>query len=409
MCNLQENIIYLLFYILEIKEGPFTNLRKKLLIGLILLILIINCSNYTSGYHKPFTKPEVKDTSIAFNDFLSQLSSRCNLYPIPYPPYEPQDIDLRDAAYHKSYDRLHMEWWFLEDILDNGYSTAFTIIILSRERIFSKGNIGSCFFAVSLYKDTELEFSTMVKFPLENLIASQELPLIKISEGENSFIMEFDNNRSTTDEWIFNVSFIINDTETNVTSNLTFTGTTKGYAGQTLGGWYGPILPKADVKGVLILNNEEINMNGLGYLEHGWNITFPIWEYGWYFGKIVSDSFCLLWGRMMQTRWNEQGRAAILSKDGSGYININPKNFSFKPTNYKFNNGKLIPTKYIFNITDSGISINVTIETININHFGIASFDCWRYHVLVNGQITYGNTTEIIKNKIQLMGFVSFR
>jgi hypothetical protein len=112
---------------------------------------------------------------------------------------------------------------------------------------------------------------------------------------------------------------------------------------------------------------------------------------------------------MMQTRWNEQGRAAILSKDGSGYININPKNFSFKPTNYKVNNGKLIPTKYIFNITDPDISINVTMETININHFGIAPFDCWRYHVLVNGQITYGDTTELIKNKIQIMGFVRFR
>ena len=387
----------------------FTNLRKKLLIGLILLILTTNCSNFTSGYHKPFTQHEVKGTSIDFNDFLSQLDSRFNPSHIPYPPYEPQDIDLIDAAYHKSYDRLHMEWWFLEGIFDNGYSTAFTIIILSRERIFSKGDIGSCFFAISLYKDTKLEFSTMVRFPLENLIASQELPLIKMSEGENSFIMEFDNNRSTNDEWIFNVSFKIDDQGTNITSNLTFTGTTKGYAGQTLGGWYGPILPKADVIGVLTLNNEDIDMNGLGYLEHGWNISFPIWEYGWYFGKIVSDSFCLLWGRMMQTRWNEQGRAAILSKDGSGYININPKNFSFKYTNYKFNNGKLIPTKYIFNITDPDISINVTMETININHFGIASFDCWRYHVLVNGQITYGDTTELIKNKIQIMGFVRFR
>jgi len=380
-----------------------------MLIGLIMLILTTNCSNVTSEYHKPFTTPKVKDTSITFNDFLNQLDSRFKPSPISYPPYEPQDIDLRDAAYHKSHDRLHMEWWFLEDIIDNSYSAAFTFIIVSRRQIFLNGDMGSCFFAISLYKDTELEFSTMVKFPLENLIASQELPLIKISEGKNSFLMEFDNNRSTTDEWIFNVSFTIDDQGTNVTSHLTFTGTTKGYAGQTLGGWYGPILPKAEVKGVLTLHNENIDMNGLGYLEHGWNISFPIWEYGWYFGKIVSDSFCLLWGRMMQTRWNEQGRAAILSQDGSGYININSKNFSFKPTNYKFNNGKLIPTKYIFNITDPGISINVTMETININHFGFASFDCWRYHVLVNGQITYGDTTEIIKNKIQLMGFVSFR
>ena len=136
----------------------FTNLRKKLLIGLILLILTINCSNFTSGHYKPFTKPEVKGTSIVFNDFLSQLDSRFNSFPVPYPPYEPRDIDLRDAAYHKSSNRLQMEWWFLEGIFDNGYSTAFTIIILSRERIFAQGDIGSCFFAISLYKDIVCRF-----------------------------------------------------------------------------------------------------------------------------------------------------------------------------------------------------------------------------------------------------------
>jgi predicted secreted hydrolase len=192
---------------------------------------------------------------------------------------------------------------------------------------------------------------------------------------------------------------------------LTFIGTTRGYAGEMLGGWYGPILPKASVDGNLTLNDDEIEVGGLGYLEHGWDIPLPVWQYGWFFGKFVSDSFTIMWGRMMYTRWYEGGKAAILSKDGEGFIAINPKNFTFTPTKYRYNNGEFIPTKFIFNLSDPGISINVTMDTINLHHFtSLAGLsDCWRYHVRVNGQITYGNTTEIIKDKIQIMGIMRFR
>ena len=385
------------------------HLRKNLLTALILLILATTCSNFTHAYIKPLTKTEGKITSIALNDFLNQRNSQF----VPYDVYEPKDINLRDAAYHTSYDRLrlHTEWWFFEGIFDNGYSIAFFILIFSKEKTFSNESLGTCVFWFSLYKDTDLKFFSIKEFPFESLTASEDFPLIRISDDENSIFMGLDQEGYKNKQWIFNVSFKINDQGTNLTSNLTFTGTTKGYAGEILRGWYGPILPKASVEGNLTLNDEEIDVGGLGYLEHGWDIPLPVWQYGWFFGKIVSDSFCLMWGRMMQTRWNEQGRVAILSKDGGGYIAINPKNFTFTPTNYRFNNGELIPTKFFFNISDPGISINVTMETVNIHHFtALAGLShCWRYHVHVNGQITYGDTTEIIKDKIQIMGIMRFR
>ena len=383
------------------------HLKKNLLIVLILLMLITPCTTLTTASPKPFTKNEGKPASNAINVYLNHLNSDFFLHSV----YEPQDITLRDAAYHKSYGRLHVEWWFFEGIFDNGYSIAFFILIISKDTTFSFDPFSTCVFWLTLYKDTDLKLFSIKEFPFEDLTASEEYPLIKMSDTENSVFMGLDLEKYQNEQWVFNVSFQINNQTANITSHLTFNGTTKGYAGEMLGGWYGPILPKASVEGNLTLNNEAIEVNGLGYLEHGWDISLPVWEYGWFFGKIVSDSFCLLWGKMMQTRWYEEGRAAILSTDGAGYININPKNFSFTPTKYRYDNGELIPTKFIFNLSDPGLSINVTMETLNIFHFtSLAGLsNCWRYHVLVNGFITYGNITEIIKDKIQIMGIMRFR
>lgn len=382
-------------------------LGRYLLVGIILLILTTNFCSFTNSYKNPSTNTEGKIISIASNNFLMPFNSD----PFIHSVYEPRDINLRDTAYHKSYDKLHVEWWFYEGIFDNGYSIAFFIMMMSKENTLINEPLASCVFWLTLYKDTNLKFFSIKEFPYENLNASEEFPFIKMSDEQNFVLMTLDQESYKNKQWIFNVSFRVDDQGTKLASNLTFTGTTKGYAGETLGGWYGPILPKASVVGNLTLNNEKMAVSGLGYLEHGWEIPLPVWEYGWFFGKIVSDSYCLFWGKMMQTRWIEEGRAAIFSKDGSGYITLNPNNFIFTPTKFRFNNGELIPTKFIFYLSEPGICINVTMETLNINHFTSTAglSNTWRYHVLVNGHITYKNTVEIIKDEIQMMGITRFR
>lgn len=312
----------------------------------------------------------------------------------PHHTYVPEDIDLEDAAFHSSYDRYHGEWWYFEGIFDNGYSAAVAIVI------FSKGYSGRCILRLSIYNDTELEFYNTIAYYFEEFEASEEFPLVKVSGKQ---IMRLDRERyNNTGEWVYNVSLNIDDQE----ANLQFTGITKGYKGEILRGWYGPVLPKATVEGTLTLNGFKIGVSGLGYHEHGWEIPLPFREWGYYWGKIVSDSFSLCWGKIMQTPWKEQSRSAVLNQDHSGYININPENFKLKVTEYTFDNGRIIPTKFILNVTDPdrSIYINATMETINIHHLGSRIGPCIsKYHIRINGQISYGSFTETIKDEIQLM------
>ena len=146
-----------------------------------------------------------------------------------------------------------------------------------------------------------------------------------------------------------------------------------------------------------------MNMHGIFH--------FPIWEWGWYWGKIVSDSFSLFWAKTMETRRTEQQRFAILSQDQLGYININPENINFKATEFTLDNRRIIPTKFILNISDSesSIYINATMETINTHHIGFVIIRYWRYHVKVNGEISYGSSNEIIEDEIQVIELRRFR
>lgn len=374
------------------------NLRKKVLIGLVLLILIADCSSLVSGYHKS-TTPVFRYTSITSNDFLYQPGSQYRPSCFPYRTYDAQDIDLRDATYHKSYGRIHIEWWYFEGIFDNGYS------LMIGATLFSNGWHGFCHLGLHIYNDSELEFQLKKDIPLEEFEAPEDFPCIKISGKQ---FIELDRERyNNTGEWAYNVSLEIEDQA----ARLQFRGITKGYKGRILRGWYGPVLPKATVNGTLILNGEQINVTGLGYHEHAYGIHLPIWEYGWHWGKIISDSFCLFWVKMMQTRLIEQQRFAIFSQNQSDdYIQINPRNIKFKAFGYTFNTRRIIPTKFILNITDleNDIYINLKMETINIHHMGGRINHYWRYHVRVNGEITYSSTTEIINDEIQMMELVRF-
>lgn len=366
-----------------------SSFKKDLAVGIILLFVSIAIAPIiNANISKASAESELVEITIESKPVL-----------IPHSTYEPQDIDLKDAAFHRSYGRFHEEWWYFEGIFDNGYSIVLGIVIVS------KGFHGICSAGIAIYNNTKLEFHLGKKVLFKEFEASEEFPFIKVSGKQ---IMRLDRERyNTTGEWVYNVSLEIDDQE----ANLQFTGVTKGYKGEILRGWYGPVLPKATVNGTLILNGDKIDVSGLGYHEHAWEVTFPIWEWGWYWSKIVSDSYILAWAKMMNTRWWEQTRAAVFSQDQSGYININPENIKFKATKYVFDHRRLIPTKFILNITDSenSIYINATMEAMNTHHYGKLIIHYWRYHLKINGEITYRSTTEIIKDQIQIMEFMRFR
>jgi hypothetical protein len=355
----------------------FSNIRQKMLIVFILLVLLINCSGFISGGH--------------------QSQGKTSLFPRHI--YIPQDINLKDAAYHKSSGRYNVEWWYFDTICYNGYSIAFSFGIISKD------SRGIWILTLNIYNNAELEFSKRKEVPIKDVYASEEFPFINVSR--NNFMRLDRELYNSTGEWVYNISIEID----NQSAQLQFQGKSKGYMGEILRGWYGPVLPKAMVNGTLFLNGETIYVNGSGYHEHAWGITLPVWEWGWYWGKIESGSFSIQWAKMMQTQWRKQAQAAVLSPNQSEYININPENIKIKVSNYIYDHWRMIPTKFILNITDpeNSIFVNVTLETINVHHEGKTLMHYYRYHVKVNGQITYGSTLETINGRVQIMEFMRFR
>jgi len=371
--------------------------------------LIILCCLVISGFflsifdtqiNKNIKKSYIdeKNNIYYFGEKINE-SNRLNQEVIPLSSYGAEDITPKDAAYHRSQNNFLEEWWYFDAIFDNGYSAVISVVILSR------GFYGIVSTGMDIYINTKLEFHLGKKYFFKEFEGSEDFPLINVSGKQ---ILKFDKIRfDKTGEWVYNISLNIEGQKV----NLQFVGTTKGYKGKVLRGWYGPVLPKATVQGHLIIKGNKINVTGLGYHEHAWEISHPITEYGWFWGKASSKSYTLAWATLMKNRFKEKTRVAVFSQDNAGYIEIDTEKINFKATKYILDHWRLIPTKFILNITDpaNSIYINISMESVNTHHYGKFIFRYWRYHLRVNGKINYKSNTEIIENQIQTMEYMKFR
>jgi predicted secreted hydrolase len=367
----------------------FINLKKIFVISIFFVFI----SNYsiTACNSNSINNFYCKDFQEFHLGFLNNLKLQYS--------YEPTNIDLKDASYHKSYNKISEEWWYFDAIFDNKYSIAISIVIFSKN-IYGIGSIG-----IDVYNNTNLEYHIEKQFYIKDFLASEEYPKIIVSGKK---ILELDKDLfNKTGKWVYNLSLEIE----NKIVMLKFIGTSLGYKGIVLGGWYGPVLPKAIVEGYIILDNHSINVSGIGYHEHAWGISHPIKVFGWLWNKLSTDNFTISWGIMMQTRFTEHIRVAVFSIDNNSYINIDPDNINIKTQGYIFDNWRFIPTKFSLNIKDPTnlIYINVTMDALNTQHFGKWGINYWRYHLRVNGEISYGLYTEKIEDKIQIMEYMKFR
>lgn len=167
----------------------------------------------------------------------------------------------------------------------------------------------------------------------------------------------------------------------------------------------------ADVQGTITFDDQVINVTGLGYHEHAHGVSFPVKEWGWYWGKIVGENTSLFWGKMMNTRWDEQARAGVFSIKDAGYQNIMPDYIQMELFNYSFDKRRFIPDTFIFDIYDpeKNIQINVTMTTLKIYHLPLGFFNYWRYIIQINGYIIYDDIKEELIDKIQIMELMRFR
>lgn len=315
--------------------------------------------------------------------------------------YIPENITPADASYHPSNDRFTIEWWYFEGIFDNGYNAVVNIIL------WSKNNLGICITHLNIFHESDPDefFTTRTVQPISLFQGSTSYPNIHLN---NDQLVDFDSYLyNSSGEWKYSVTVEIDGNAV----DLEFFGRAPGWQGDTLGGSYGPVLPMADVRGKITLSGKTIEVAGLGYHEHAHGISFPVKESGWYWGKIVGETTSFFWGRMMNTVFEEQGRAGVFCKENSSFINIEPSSIIMKFLDYEFHKRRFIPTTFDFRISDplNNIHINVTMTTEKIYHLPLGIFNYWRYLIKISGVIEYNSLREELHDETQIMEVMRFR
>jgi hypothetical protein len=302
--------------------------------------------------------------------------------------FNPEDITLKDDAYHGS-DSLHYtEWWYFDVAFDNGYSAQMSVRILD---IFNKG-LFFVFSRLDVYKNGDLYSHNIKTYYIDDFQASEYVPNV-ILDGQqviNGYIDE------STGNWIYEVYFCIDGT----TADLTFIGTTQGWKGEVPAGKWVVALPRADVTGKIILDYKDIYyLNGVGYHDHNWDVTYEAaFNLGWLWGKINSGNYTITWADII-TLWFYEQPLAIINVVGEGYVNILSENIIFSQDELRFYKGEFIPTLLTISAQQDNITFNIQMKIVDIHHEKVMGIvDYWRYHVNCKGWITIKDKTEEIND-----------
>jgi predicted secreted hydrolase len=304
-----------------------------------------------------------------------------------------------DDAFHGSAKRFAAEWWYFDAIFNNGYSIHIGF------RTLSKKKLGIVSLFLEIYKSGKIVIEKKKKFLFKNFKTSREFPLAKLF---NNSIMEFDIDRyMETGDWLYNLKFNID----NCDINLTFQDTAKGFKIETNAESWTVALPKAHVKGKIVIDDKKILVDGVGYHDHNWNYTFiSALTYGkaWFWGKIRSENYNIIWANVIKKsgKWD---LIAVINKDQNCFYNINPANIDFKPDNYISDHHRKTPSRFSLKINDTIDNINVIadikMELIGLHFSKVLSAPYWRYHVHISGFISINKKKEKIDN-IQIMEFL---
>jgi len=308
--------------------------------------------------------------------------------------FSPEDITLKDDAFHGS-DSLHfIEWWYFDAIFDNGYSIQMNVIVIS---IVDQYLVTA---RLNVYKDGEIEAMQKETYIKSKFYASQSIPQV-ILDGKQVLNGYIDH---ITGEWIYDVAFEFDGTKT----ELQFIGTAEGWKGNTpISGW-AVILPKAEVTGNITLNDKEIEVVGTGYHDHNWDVTIAAYiNFGWTWGKFSSNNYAIVWSSIMKTRLSRQP-LLVVNNGKHEYINIEPENIYIATADFSMENWRVIPHKFTVIVDTEDIFLHVTMTTVAIDHIGIGSIQYWQYHVKCVGSITVNSQTETI-NEMQTAELMRFR
>ena len=184
--------------------------------------------------------------------------------------YNPRNITPINVSYHPSNDKFTIEWWYFEGIFDDGFNAVVNIILLSRK------SIGVCISHLNIFhiNDTSNYFAQRTYSNINQFYGYELYPDISV-KGKK--IVDFNQEEyNQSKKWIYDVTLEIEDNAV----DLEFIGLSSGWEGDIIGGYYGPVLPRAKVSGTIKLDDTIMNVSDLGYHEHAYGISFPIKEWG---------------------------------------------------------------------------------------------------------------------------------
>jgi hypothetical protein len=310
--------------------------------------------------------------------------------------FTPEDLILKDDAYHGSKGLQFTEWWYFDAALNDGYSIQFSV------RIMSGLKLSFLFIRFDLYKGGHLVIHRRKIYLLKDVQISKENPFIKI--GDRTILHGF------LDEKTRNLVYDISVVFDGLTADLRFIGTTKGWKGKhEADDWWAVALPRATVNGTIKLENQTIIATGSGYHDHNWNVKiFALKNIGWYWGKIYSDRTAITWAKILRTTVRTQP-LLVINRIHNGYINVLPTHFSITETDFSEENGIIIPHAFTIEARAPTITLTVQMKTVDIHHVKIFPLmDYWRYHVQCTGSITVNSTIEEV-NDLYIAEFLKFR
>ena len=314
--------------------------------------------------------------------------------------FSPEDIELKDDAFHRadiSSSSHFTEWWYFDAIFDNGYSVQAAVRVMS---LLDQDIV--IFSRLDIYKDNRLISHKQYLHFLEDFQASAVVPCVLINNKEviRGYI-DID-----TGDWTYDISFDMGD----VSADLHFVGCTKGYKGVTPGGKWAVLLPRANVTGKLFVEGKEIEVHGIGYHDHNWEVTVgAALNFGWYWGKINSDTYTIIWSDILTT-WYWDQPLMVISENNGGYQNIEQDDIQLDVGDLRLTNWMLIPHSFDIVAQTEDVSLNVHMQSVDVHYApfmgGIMNY--WRYHMKCTGFITVGSQTELIDEMV-IAEFLRFR
>jgi predicted secreted hydrolase len=313
----------------------------------------------------------------------------------------PQDITPSDDAFHGSTKHVAAEWWYFDAVFTNNYSLHLGC------RTFSKKNLGLISPFLEIYKDGKIAAKAVKRYFFRDFKTSKDFPMVTLLGNS---VLKFDQKRyQEKKEWAYDLTLSIDDYEV----DLRFIGSTKGWKFETQGESWTVALPKASATGKIIMNDDEIKVQGTGYHDHNWNYT--IWtplNYGkaWLWGKIISKNFNVSWANIIK-KGSKREFIAVVNQDNKGYYPINSEKIFFKPNNFIRSHRQKIPTSFTLKINDSShdtpINIDVQMDAYDTHYSKALFFPYWRHHVKSTGIISVGSHKETV-NRTQIMEYLKF-